>query len=112
MATEDPGFDETLKSQINAAQRDVAELRQQLLDTREGLVGRPEQGWLGLYERIRNAETNITRIDGVQSSFIKDQERKQKINNRIQVAVLAALSTVVAGVVLQLFLVAAGASGP
>lgn len=93
-------------------------LVRQVGELRAAIEGKPELGWQGLGARMAMLEADVRKLKEVQDKFKSDaqHEREQKRKdegrrNLIIVAALAALGTIVSGLVLFILTGSLG-SGP
>lgn len=93
-------------------------LVRQVGELRAAIEGKPELGWQGLGARMAMLEADVRKLKEVQDKFKSDaqHEREQKRKdesrrNLIITAALAAIGTIVSGIVLMILTGAVG-SGP
>lgn len=108
----------TTPNTLDALREEVNRLRGIIDDLKSVVFGPRHMQYQGLTERLRSVEEQMTSVKKVQDTFIDEQKRikeekdkKDRFRARMQVAVLSSFGAVLAGIVVELFVLIIGIKG-
>lgn len=96
----DDQFSRSFQAQIDALTHDVSELKQVL-------KGRPDYDVPGAMTRLSDLEGKADGLQKIQEGFIRDNERRSRLVN----IGMTAMTTALAGIIVQLFILITGTGG-